>query len=118
MLALLQALGVMAAAEAQTYKVPCRYSAELAADRRVIAEREAVLDRFEAEIRRLAQERQADAETFRSAVENCKLEYQREVRDQEHTKLPLKAESLYPTMAGRLNATAAFQAPAFLCRKV
>jgi hypothetical protein len=39
-------------------------------------------------------------------------------RDQEHTKVPLKAESLYPTMAGRLNATAAFQAPAFLCRKV
>ena len=38
--------------------------------------------------------------------------------DQEHTKVPLKAESLYPTMAGRLNATAAFQAPAFLCRKV
>jgi hypothetical protein len=42
----------------------------------------------------------------------------RMLRDQEHTKLPLKAESLYPTMAGRLNATAAFQAPAFLCRKV
>ena len=40
------------------------------------------------------------------------------IRDQEPTKLPLKAESLYPTMAGRLNATTAFQAPAFLCRKV
>src|ERR1039458_878297 len=42
----------------------------------------------------------------------------RAVRDHEHTKVQLKAESLYPTMAGRLNATAAFQAPAFLCRKV
>jgi hypothetical protein len=40
------------------------------------------------------------------------------LRDTEHTKLPLKAELLYPTMAGRLNATTAFQAPAFLCRKV
>ncbi len=79
MLALLHALEVMAAAEVQTYKVPCRYSAELAADRRVIAEQEAVIERLEAELRRLAQERQADAETFRSAVENCKLEYQREV---------------------------------------
>ena len=40
------------------------------------------------------------------------------VRDAAHAKVPLKAELLYPTMAGRLNATAAFQAPAFLGRKV
>ena len=40
----LYARGVMAAAEAQTYRVPCRYSAELAADRQVLAEREAMLD--------------------------------------------------------------------------
>ena len=39
-------------------------------------------------------------------------------RDAVHAKVPLKAELLYPTMAGRLNATAAFQAPAFLGRKV
>jgi hypothetical protein len=51
-------------------------------------------------------------------VENCRLHGLKLLRDQEHTKLPLKAGSLYPTMAGRLNATAAFQAPAFLCRKV
>ena len=40
------------------------------------------------------------------------------LRDAAHAKVPLKAELLYPTMAGRLNATAAFQAPAFLGRKV
>ena len=79
MIALLHALEVMAAADGQTYRVPCRYSAELAADRRTIAEREVVIGRLEAELRRLAQECQTDVETFRSTVENCKLEYQREV---------------------------------------
>ena len=50
--------------------------------------------------------------------ERRRRDREEQFRDQEHTKVPLKAESLYPTMAGRLNATAAFQAPAFLCRKV
>jgi hypothetical protein len=40
------------------------------------------------------------------------------VRDEEHTKVPLKAESLYPTITVPPNATAAFQAPALLGRKV
>jgi hypothetical protein len=40
------------------------------------------------------------------------------VRDAAYTKVPSKAESLYPTMAVPPNATAAFQAPAFRCRRV
>ena len=40
------------------------------------------------------------------------------LRDAAYTKVPSKAESLYPTMAVPPNATAAFQAPAFRCRRV
>jgi hypothetical protein len=67
------------AAEAQTYSVPRRYSAELAADRWAIAEREAIIGRLKTELRRLAQECQTEAEIFKSKVENYKLEYRQGV---------------------------------------
>ena len=79
MIGVLHALGVMAVAEVQTYRVPCRYSAELAADRRVIAEREAAIDGLEGEMARLRQERETDAATFKNAVQNLKLEYEQEM---------------------------------------
>src|ERR1039458_2411787 len=57
------------------------------------------------------QRRRQNAECRMQNAESRAKPPEATLRDQEHTKVPLKAESLYPTLAGRLNATAAFQAP-------